>query len=156
MKSQESAKPPIALSIEDQRQILDLYQQMQRSRARLVGPDGKSRSLPDSLHDFLVHLIADLIAGRSVSIMQNAAQLTTVEAARMLGVSRQFLIKLLDSGSIPHHLVGTHRRIYARDLLNYKARRDTERRRILDELSRAEAADGLYDLEPPPDDQRTR
>ncbi len=33
----------------------------------------------------------------------------------MLGVSRQFLIKLLERDEIPHHMVGTHRRIYVRD-----------------------------------------
>lgn len=67
----------------------------------------------------------------------------------MLGVSRQFLIKLLERGDIPHHLVGTHRRIYVRDLLAYKAKRDSNRRKVLDDLTRAEAEDGLYDLEPP-------
>jgi len=48
-------------------------------------------------------------------------------------------------------MVGTHRRIYVGDLLAYKAKRDSNRRKILDELTRAEADDGLYDLEPPDD-----
>ena len=64
----------------------------------------------------------------------------------MLGVSRQFLIKVLERAEIPHHMVETHRRVYVRDLLAYKANRDSKRGRILDELTRAE--DGLYDLEP--------
>lgn len=87
----------------------------------------------------------------AVSIVQNDAQLTMVEGARMLGVSRQFLIKLLEQGDIPHHMVGTHRRIYVRDLMAYKAKRDSRRRKILDDLTRAESEDGLYDLEPPHD-----
>lgn len=122
---------------------------MQRSRAKLVGPDGRTRRLPGSLNEFLGQLIAELSEGQSVSIVQNEAQVTTVEGARMLGVSRQFLIKVLERGEIPHHLVGTHRRIYVRDLLAYRAKRDANRRRILDELARAEAADGLYDRELP-------
>jgi excisionase family DNA binding protein len=69
----------------------------------------------------------------------------------MLGVSRQFLIKLLERDEIPHHMVGTHRRIYVRDLPAYKAKRDSKRSQVLDELTCAEAADGLYDLEPPDD-----
>jgi excisionase family DNA binding protein len=135
----------------DRRQVLDLYQQIQRSRAKLVGPDGKTQRLPVSLHGFLVKLIAELCEGQSVAIVQNDAQLTTVEAARMLGVSRQFLIKVLERDEIPHHMVGTHRRVYVRDLLAYKAKRDSKRRQILDDLTRAEAEDGLYDLEPADD-----
>ncbi|MBE7544375.1 MAG: helix-turn-helix domain-containing protein [Bryobacteraceae bacterium] len=151
MLRKEESQAPLAISETDQKQVLELYQKIQRSRAKLVGPDGKSHSLPVSLYEFLVKLIADLCEGQSVAIVQNDAQLTTVEGARMLGVSRQFLIKLLERGDIPHHMVGTHRRIYVRDLLAYKAKRDSNRRKILDDLTRAEAEDGLYDLEPPDD-----
>jgi excisionase family DNA binding protein len=148
MLPKEEAQVPLAISETDQKQVLELYQKIQRSRAKLVGPDGKTQSLPVSLYEFLVKLIADLCEGQSVAIVQNDAQLTTVEGARMLGVSRQFLIKLLERGDIPHHMVGTHRRIYVRDLLAYKAKLDSNRRKILDDLTRAEAEDGIYDLEP--------
>jgi excisionase family DNA binding protein len=94
-------KLPVALSEADQRQILDLYQKIQRSRAKLVGPDGKPQVLPVSLRDFLVKLMAVLSAGQPVAFIQNDAQLTTFEAARMLGVSRQFLVKLLEGNEIP-------------------------------------------------------
>ena len=92
MPHKEKIQSPIALSEADQRQVLELYQKIQRSRAKLVGPDGRTQSLPVSLYEFLVKLIADLCEGQSVAIVQNDAQLTTVEAARMLGVSRQFLV----------------------------------------------------------------
>lgn len=132
----------------------ELYDRIQQSQAKLVSPDGNTQDLPASLDDFLVKLTADLKKGQSVAIVQNDAQVTTVEGARMLGVSRQFLIKLIDCGEVPHYMVGAHRRIYVRDLLAYKAKRDAHRRSVLDELTRAEAADGLYDLELP--DARTR
>ena len=148
---QERIQAPIALSESDQRQVLELYQKIQRSRAKLIGPDGRTQSLPVSLYEFLVKLIADLCEGQSVAILENDAQLTTVEAARTLGVSRQFLIGQLAKGQIPFHMVGTHRRIYVRDVLAYKMQRDGKRRRILDDLTRAEAEEGLYDLESPDD-----
>ena len=132
----------------DEQQILALYTRMQGSRAKIVGSDGKTRRLPGTLQKFLGKLVDDLAEGQSVAIIQEDTQLTTVEAARQLGVSRQFLVKLLNQGAIPYHLVGTHRRIYTRHLLAYKARRDSSRRQILDTLSRAEAEDGLYDLAP--------
>jgi excisionase family DNA binding protein len=147
MLRKEETQVPLAISEADQRQVLELYQKIQRSRAKLVGPDGKTQNLPVSLYEFLVKLIGNLCEGQSVAIVKNDAQLTTVEGARMLGVSRQFLIKLLERGDIPHHMVGTHRRIYVRDLLAYKAKRDSNRRKILGELTRTEADDVLYDLD---------
>jgi excisionase family DNA binding protein len=151
MPSGEKTRMALAISDGDQKQLLERYQKIQRSRAKLVGPDGRTQSLPASLYEFLVKLIADLCEGQSVAIIQNDAQFTTVEAARMLGVSRQFLIKMLERDEIPHHMVGTHRRVYVSDLLAYKARRDSKRRQILDDLTSAEAKDGLYDLEPADD-----
>ncbi len=151
MLSRKKVEVPRAVFEPDHKQVLELYQKIQRSRAKLAGPDGKTQDLPVSLYEFLVKLAEDLREGQAVAVIQNDAQLTTVEAARMLGVSRQFLIRLLERGEIPHHMVGTHRRVYVRNLLAYKAKRDSNRRRILDELTRAEAEDGLYDMEPPDD-----
>jgi excisionase family DNA binding protein len=63
-------------------------------------------------------------------------------------VSRQFLVNILEEGKIPYHLVGTHRRIYAQDLLAYKSKRDQNRRTALRDLANKEAAEGLYDRIP--------
>lgn len=146
MLTSEQAKPAQLSPLErDQSEVLDLYRRLS-SRAKLIAPDGTSQSLPDSVHAFLHQLLADLTAGKSVSIIQSTAPLTTVESAKLLGVSRQFLVNLLESGEIPFHKVGSHRRVYARDLLAYKHRRDTARRKVLDDLVKAEVEEGLYDL----------
>jgi excisionase family DNA binding protein len=142
---------PLAIAAQDQDQveILKLYERMRRSKAKLVGPDGHSVNLPDSLYTFLCRVLADLLEGKSVSIVQSQAQLTTVEAASLLGVSRQFLINVLERGDIPFHKVGAHRRVYVRDLFAYKAKRDGLRRKVLDDLVQSEVDEGLYDSEPP-------
>jgi hypothetical protein len=57
----------------------------------------------------------------------------------------------LEQGKIPFHKVGTHRRIYVKDALVFKAKRDGHRRRVLDDLVDAEVADGLYEKIPPRD-----
>lgn len=151
MASARQAQGAALIPEEEQERVLELYHKMQRSRAKLVGPNGRTQDLPPTLHEFVVKLIADLCEGKSVAIIQDDAQLTTAEAARMLGVSRQFLIKLLEGDAIPYHIVGTHRRMYVRDVLAYKGRRDAKRRQVLDELTRTAADEGLYDLEPPDD-----
>jgi hypothetical protein len=45
-------------------------------------------------------------------------------------------------------MVGTHRRIYVRDLLAHKAKRDSNRRKFLDGLTRADTENSVYNLEP--------
>ena len=58
----------------------------------------------------------------------------TGQAAELLNVSRPFLVKLLETGKIPFHKVGTHRRVRKRDLDAYKEKRNRESHRLLDEL----------------------
>jgi len=47
---------------------------------------------------------------------RNDQLLTTGEAARLLGVSRQHVVDLCDAGDLPHTLVGKHRRILRSDV----------------------------------------
>lgn len=149
MHPAENSTAPLPLSQEDQNDIRELFAQLRQMEAKLIGPDGKTELLPNNLYSFLCRILADLKAGNSVTILQGKADLTTVEAAKLLGMSRQFLVNLLERGEISFHMVGTHRRVYARDVLAYKVKRDTDRRKALDDLVRAEAAEGLYTI---PDD----
>jgi excisionase family DNA binding protein len=142
---------PLPLLDADRQEVQKLYDAIRRGNAKLVGPNGEARRLPDSLYSFLVEVIGLLQEGKSIYIIQNQAKLTTIEAAAMLGVSRQFLVHLLDKNEMPYHMVGTHRRIYVKDLARYKAQRDSARKRLLDDLSKAEASEGIYGAAPPSD-----
>jgi excisionase family DNA binding protein len=71
--------------------------------------------------------------------------LTTQQAAGMLGVSRPFFVKILESGKLPFHLTGTHRRVYLKDLLAYKQYRDNERHEALNRIAQEDERAGLYD-----------
>lgn len=144
MGLQKAEIPELPLSEQDRKEVEETYQSLMRTEARLVGPDGSVKALPGSLYQFLVQLIENLAKGTSVSIVHHDTKLTTVEAAHILGVSRQFFVNQLERGEIPFHLVGTHRRIYARDLLAYKAQRDRRRRDALSDLAKSEVESGTY------------
>jgi excisionase family DNA binding protein len=137
----------------EQQEIIDIYAKLREAEAKLIGPDGKTEILPNNLYSFLLRLLADLRAGNSVTILQSRHELTTAEAGKILGMSRQFLVQLLEKGEIPFHKVGTHRRLYVRDVIAYKAKRDTSRRKTLDDLAKREFAKGDYGKIP--DDFRT-
>ncbi len=83
----------------------------------------------------LMDILEAMAAGRGVTIIPENAELTTVEAASILNVSRPFLIKLLEDKAIPHRLVGKHRRILVDDVMAYKDRIDEEREAVLDQLT---------------------
>lgn len=144
-QAQDELKAPTP---EEVKEMIQVYEKMVRMEAKLVGPDGKTEYLPNNLYSFVCQMLADLKEGRSITILQKDANLTTVEAAKVLGMSRQFLIGLLDRDVIPHHMVGTHRRLYAGDVFAYKAQRDAQRRKTLDDLTRSEKDQGLYDRMP--------
>lgn len=134
----------VPVSTKEQKEIIELYKKLREVEAKLVGPDGKSETLPPNINSFLFRLLAELRADKSVTILQSKAQLTTVEASKLLGMSRQHLISLLEKGEIPFHMVGTHRRIYAREVLAYKVKRDSSRRKVLDDMARNEQEQGTY------------
>lgn len=81
-------------------------------------------------------------------LTHDVRDLTTEEAAKLIGVSRPTLIRLLDSGAMPYRRTnGTHghRRIDRRDALTY-LRADIDRRRhALDELAADAEAFGFFD-----------
>jgi excisionase family DNA binding protein len=147
-EEKNTSPAPVPISGKDQREIQDIYEKLRTADAKLVGPDGKTQILPSTLYSFLCTILADLKAGHSVTILQSNASLTTVEASKLLGMSRQFLIGLLEKGDLHCHMVGTHRRLYARDVLAYKAKRDAARSKTLDDLAQAEAESGTYDKVP--------
>jgi excisionase family DNA binding protein len=91
--------------------------------AQLLGPDGERVRLPASVYTLLARVVHELAHGNAVTIVPIHAELTTQQAADLLNVSRPFLVKLLESGEIPFHHVGTHRRIRFDDLMAYRQRR---------------------------------
>jgi excisionase family DNA binding protein len=136
---------PISIPETEEVQIRDLRRLVQRGNTKLVGPDGHQIVIPEPVRDLLLMILNNLQAGKAVSIVPEHQQLTTQRAANILGVSRPFFVRLLENGDMPFHMVGSHRRIYLRDLLDYKRRRDAGRHEAINNMARAEMEAGTYD-----------
>lgn len=100
----------------------------------LIDDEGNHIKLPKPIFELLVHLAGQMKQGRSIVMMPEDETFTTQAAANFLGVSRQHFVNLIEDGEIPFHKVGTHRRVYFRDLKEYSDRRDKSRRDSLDSL----------------------
>jgi excisionase family DNA binding protein len=68
-------------------------------------------------------------------------ELNMIQAVRLLGISRQYLVRLLDRGAIPYQVAGTRRRVKESDLLAYKRRH----REGVQRLARLSEELGLYE-----------
>ncbi len=102
--------------------------------------------LPAGAVTLLMDILNAMAAGRGVTVIPVDAELTTVESAEILNVSRPFLIKLLEEGQIPYRKVGRHRRIRLEDIMNYKQAIDKRREDVLDQLvAEAQEQDMGYD-----------
>ena len=111
-----------------------------------VGNEGEMVELPKAVSQVLRQIISHMEHNRMVFITPMGPILTTQEAADILGVSRPYLIKLLEERQIPFSSVGTHRRIHINDVLQYKVRRQKEREEGLREIAQISQELGLYDL----------
>jgi excisionase family DNA binding protein len=99
--------------------------------------------VPAKLVSFLLEVSEKLSQGRAIALVTFDSMLTTHQAARLLGVSRPHLIKLLGEGKIPYSRVGSHRRILLEDVLRYRQKRGGERQKVLDEMTRKMQEEGV-------------
>lgn len=147
---------PVAAQADERREVqklsalLDGLSQMsdQGKRCRLVGPLGEEVDLPPSVF-YVLERVAEVLAhGDAITVVPVGQKLTTQQAANILNVSRQYLVRLLESGRIPYEKAGTHRRLAIADVLAFKRVRAMDRRKALDTLAAlSEEAGGYPELD---------
>ena len=129
--------------------LLDAVETLLRGAGPVELAAGNRREpLPPELRDLLAEVVQAMRRGQAVSFAPLGQQLTTQQAADLLGVSRPTLIKILESGRIPYEQPGRHRRLRLSDVLSYQEQRRAEQRDALRELARDAQEAGLYDESP--------
>lgn len=144
-------RPHTTLPPQDLDAVLDVSRFLEQLEgpAALVGPDGQAVALPAQVSSVLSEVVRAMQQGKAISVAPVDQLLTTQEAADFLGISRPTLVKKLEDGSIAFERPsgGRHRRVRLVDLLQYRDRQRTERRKALRELMAEAQAAGAYDVD---------
>lgn len=92
--------------------------------------DAFASSLSDGIaREALEEFAGTLRSGRDIVLASSGDTVTTSTAAKILGVSRAHLYKVLDAGAIPYVVVGKRdRRISMADLTSYVEKTEAVRR----------------------------
>lgn len=142
---------PVRATREDRAKIAELsavLSELPESDAThytLTGPDGAQHRIPETVIYSLARISEVLARGDAITIVPVGAVMTTQQAADLLNISRQYLVRLLDANEIPFRRTGKHRRLKIEDVLAYKDKRDRERDAKLDELAALTEELGAYD-----------
>jgi excisionase family DNA binding protein len=156
MEGQIRRMTPVAAPPDQQADVEALFKALEgmsharsrrRPKCKLVGPRGETIELPESIF-YVLERVAEVMArGDSITVVPVGREVTTQQAADLLNVSRQYLVRLLEEKRIPFRKTGKHRRLRIEDVLEFKERRDKDRRAGLRELSRMSQEFGGYDAE---------
>ncbi len=104
-----------------QRCIMEALDHSRAATITLTTTDGSHPTveLPPAALKLIGQLLGAMSEGRPIALMPSKQELSTVEAANFLNVSRPFVIKEIEQGRLPHRKVGTHRRVAFEDLVTY-------------------------------------
>jgi excisionase family DNA binding protein len=97
----------------------------------------QSMKIPKSAIQLFFRILDSMADGNSIALFfsDSNADISTQQAADLLGVSRPHIVSLLEKGDIPFFKVGTHRRIHLKDLISYDKKIKKNRADKLDFLA---------------------
>ena len=147
---------PVAAPPEQQAQVAALSRALEgmvhspkrrAPKCQLLGPKAETIAIPESVFYVLERVVEVLARGDAITVVPVGKEVTTQQAADLLNVSRQYLVRLLDEGRIAFRKTGKHRRLRVEDVISFKEKRDKDRRAGLRELSQLTQEFGGYDAE---------
>jgi excisionase family DNA binding protein len=92
-------------------------------------------------------LLDAVASGATIDLTELPADLTTGQAADILGVSRPTVISLIDKGVLGASRIGSHRRLKTSEVFAYREQARHDRGTALDEVVAISDELGLYDAD---------
>ncbi len=92
-------------------------------------------SVPPRVLRIIGQALGMMAQRKTILLVHEKQELSTVEAANFLNVSRPFIIKEIEAGRLRHRMVGTHRRILYADLHEYARVMRAGQQAALDEMA---------------------
>lgn len=118
--------------------------EVKQAQAALEHPESiRLGDLPAALGALLREVLSEMEQGHAVRVLPVAAELTTQEAADILGVSRPTMVSLLDKGRIPSWKVGTHRRVRLEEVMAFAQTQEGKAAQALQQLADLDQEMGL-------------
>lgn len=108
---------------------------------------GETIKIPFNALKMLAEILRNVKDGNSVSIVAEGTVFTTQKAAEFLNCSRPHVTKLIDEGKLKAELVGRHRRIQFKDLVEFKKGMLKERKQAIVDLMGDSEDLGLYEVD---------
>ncbi len=112
---------------------------------RITAEDGTVLDLPQPVVEAFEEILEAAAEGERALVLRTPDDLTTEQAAAVLGVSRPTVVRLIEAGKLPARMVGTHRRLALGDVVRYRDASVRRRAEALDEMAREAEELGLYD-----------
>lgn len=127
-------------ALADVAKFLDNYRGELAEQAKpsflLIGDcEGARVELPESVYRVLVRAVDALSQGKGITVALQEPQLTTQQAADLLGVSRPTVIRLIESGDLQAERVDSRRRLTLGDVLAYRELRRAKQYAMLDAIA---------------------
>ncbi len=105
----------------------------------VVERPGGERISSGELSRFLAMAVAEVATGGEILLLRGDAEVSPADAGELLGISRQFVDRLIDTGVLPaRRLPGSrHRRIRVADVVAFGEGRDTRQALISEAVNAA-------------------
>lgn len=92
--------------------------------------------LTEQLHEILKRVVHALSRGQSISILTRDQEISTQQAAEILGLSRPTVVRLIEDGELQAHVPGAVRRkLRLADVLAYREELRARRNKFITESS---------------------